>query len=246
MLEGRRDLAVTGIYGCLAAAATWFVPLGDGGGLLLAPMVLCPGYPLARAIAGRHRRETLELAVLTVTLSFATAALGGLLLNVLGVALTARTWSVLFLAVTGAGICVAAQGSPGPRVGGGFTVPLPSRGAVTAGVVTCGLLAAAGIIAWHSERRLNQETSVTQLAAVRASGASGAISVYVRNTERATGHYRLEITAGKKSRSSELTLAPGATWSKLRRVGRVHGEPVAVRLFRTSQPSTPSRSVIVR
>ncbi len=173
MLERRKDLAAVAGYAVLAAAAVWVLHPGGAGGLILAPLlVVCPGYALVCAIEGRRRPDALELVVTTVALSFATAALGGLVLNALNLGLTAHTWSTLFLVVTVAAAAVAAcrrVGADDPTRRRSIRIrALPLLATAT----ICVLLSAAAVIAIRSQQAQDRRTATTALGVVASDGGS--------------------------------------------------------------------------
>ncbi len=243
MLERRWDLAAVVAYAVLATAAVWALEPGGIAGLLVAPLLLvCPGYALVRAIEGRPHVDALELATATLALSFATAALGGLLLNALDVRLTARAWSTLMLVVTAAAAAVAAAHAARadePTHRRSIRVrPMPLLAAVAA----CLLLVAAAVIAHRSQRSLDRRTSVTTLG-VAPFGDGSRLSISVVNAESAPDRYRVRIEADGHTTGFALALKPGERWSGIRRVPRLAGGPVRVQLFRGKQPGTALRAL---
>lgn len=246
MLEGRRDLAAVAGYAVLAAGTVWFLHPGGAGGLLLAPLlVVCPGYALVRAIEGRRRPDALELAVTTVALGFATAALGGLVLNTLKLGLTAHTWSMLFLVVTAVAAAVAAHrrvaaDQPAPRLSIRIrALPLFA----TAGI--CALLAAAAVIAIRSQEAQDRRTATTALGVLASNGGS-TLRISVANADSGSRRYRISIAVGRRTTDTfSLTLASGGQWSGTRHVPASAVGAVRIDLFGARRSQAPLRTLLL-
>ncbi|HEX3835253.1 MAG TPA: hypothetical protein VHW04_24940 [Solirubrobacteraceae bacterium] len=243
MVERGRDLAAVVGYAVLATAAVWALQPGGVGGLLLAPLVVvCPGYALVRAIEGRRRVDAPELATTTLALSFATAALGGLLLNAFHVPLTARQWSTLMLVVTAAAAAVAAgrrAGADEPMRRRSMRVrPTPLLAA--AGV--CAILAAAAVVAIRSQRALDRRAVTTTLA-VAPSHDGSEVRIAVVNADSAPGRYRVRIETGVSTTGFSLALTSGQRWSGTRHIPRSAVGPVRIQLFSATRPEAPVRTV---
>lgn len=252
MLDRRRDLAAVLGYAVLAAGAVWALHPGGVAGLLLAPLlIVCPGYALVRAIEGRRRVDALELTTTTLALSFATAALGGLLLNALKVGLTAQTWSALLLVVTAAGAAVAAarRAGAGQRVGaaeptrrGSIRIrPLP----LLVAAVVCALLAAAAVVAIRSQAAQDRRTATTSLAVLASNGGS-TLHISVVNADSGAGRYRVRINVRTRVTSFPLALASGEHWSGTLHIPRSSVDAVRIQLFSATRPNAPLRMVTLR
>jgi hypothetical protein len=243
VLERCRDLAVVVVYAAGATVAVWAMHPGGLGGLLLAPLlVVCPGYALVRAIEGPRRVDAVELAMTTLALSFATAALGGLLLNAFHVPLAAHAWSTLFLVVTAAAAAVAAgrraeAGEPARR--GSIRV---RRTPLLAFAAVCALLAAAAVIAVRSQRALDRRTSTISLAATPSDGGS-AVRISVVNADAAPGRYRVRIEDGRRTTGFSLALTRGQRWSGTQNIPRSPVGRVRIQLFSATRPDDPVRTV---
>jgi hypothetical protein len=246
VVESRRDLAAVAGYAVLAATAVWVLHPGGAGGLILAPLlVVCPGYALVRAIESHRRPDALELVVTTVALSFATAVLGGLLLNTLNLGLTAHTWSALFLVVTVAAAAVAADRrveAENPtrrrsiRIGA-----LPLLAAAT----ICALLSAAALIAIRSQQSQDRRTATTALGVVPSDGGS-TLRISVVNADAGSRRYRVRIDVGQRTTTSfSIALASGGYWSGTRHVSRPSVGPVRIELFSATRSNLPLRTVIL-
>lgn len=245
MLESRRDLAAVAGYAVLAAGAAWLLHPRGAGGLLLAPLlVVCPGYALVRAIEGRRRPDRLELAVTTVALSFATAALGGLVLNTLSLGLTAHTWSTLFLVVTvGAAVVAARRGvahEPARQLSIRIrATPLLATGAVFA------LLFAAAVIAVRSQEAQDRRTATPALG-VTASNGGSTLRISVANADAGPRRYRVRIDTGRRTTISfSLALASDGHWTGVQHIARSSVGAVKVELLAATQSTAPLRTVIL-
>lgn len=245
MLERHRDLAAIAGYALLAAVAVWVVhPLGAGG-LLLAPLlVVCPGYALVRAIEGPRRPDGLELVVTTVALSFATAALGGLVLNTLNLGLTAHTWSALFLVVTVAAASVAARRRVADDPARQFSIRIRATPLLATATI-CALLIAAAVIAVGSQEAQDRRTATAALG-VAASNGGSTLRISVVNAEAGPRRYRVRIDAGRRMTISfSLALASDGHWSGIQHIARSSVGPLKIELFGATQSKHPLRTVIL-
>ncbi len=243
MLERRRDLAAVAGYAVLAATAVWVFHPGGAGGLILAPLALvCPGYALVRAIEGHRRTASLELVVTTVALSFATAVLGGLVLNALNLGLTAHTWSALFLVVTVAAATVASRRrveADNPTSRRWIRIrALP----LLASATICALLSAAAVIAIRSQQSQDRRTATAALGVVPSDGGS-TLRISVVNADAGSRRYRVRIDVGQTTTSFSLALASGGQWSGTRDVSRSSVGPVRIELFSATRSTLPLRTV---
>lgn len=246
MLDRCRDLAAVVGYAVLAAAAVWALHPGGAGGLLLAPLlVVCPGYALVRAVEGRRRVDALELATTTLALSFATAALGGLLLNAFNAGLTAHTWSALMLVVTAAAAAVAAarrtRADEPPR---GRSIRIRALPLLAAAVV-CALLSAAAVVAIRSQAAQDRRTATTALGVAPSNGGS-TLHISVVNGDSRASRYRVSIDVGRRTMNFSLGLAGGEQWSGTQHISRSAVDPVRIQLFSASRSDTALRTVILR
>jgi hypothetical protein len=229
-----------------AAAAVWVLHPGGPGGLILAPLlVVCPGYALVCAIEGRRRPDALELVVTTVALSFATAALGGLVLNTLNLGLTAHTWSTLLVVVTVAAAVVAAcrrVGADDPARRRSIRIrTLPMLATAT----ICALLSAAAVIAIRSQQAQDRRTATTALSVLASDGGS-TLRISVMNADSGSRRYRVRIDVGRQTTTSfSLALASGGHWAGTRHVSRSSVGPVRIVLFSATRSNVPLRTVVL-
>lgn len=246
MLERNKDLAAIAGYSVLAAGAVRVLHPFGAGGLLLTPLLfVCPGYALVRAIEGRRRPDALELAVTTVALSFATAALGGLVLNTLDIGLTARTWSILFLIVTVPATAVAARRRVGADEGARqLLIRIHVTPLLAAGII-CVLLSAAAVIAVRSQEAQDRRTSTVALSVARSNGGS-TLRISVLNAASGPRRYWVRINVGnRRTTGFSLALASDEPWSGVRRIARSSAGPLSVELFAATQSTRPIRTVIL-
>jgi uncharacterized membrane protein len=245
------DLVAVSAYTWVAVALTWAAGDHDAVAPLLTPLILvAPGYALARVAAPTCGRGLLEPAVLTVTLSFAIAALGGLVLHAAGIALTPRAWAVLAAAVT----TVACGAAAARRAGAdGAAAPVVrSRRPVGHMTVACGVLAvaalvAATVVARHSQAQLEDEQSSAQLAVLSRPVDRGLeLRLSVVNGEHGPQRYRVEVRAAGRPIRFALALAPGQRWSRRRIVHRSPSGSVNVSLFRATAPGSAYRTAVLR
>jgi hypothetical protein len=230
-------------YAAAATAAVWILEPTGVAGLLVAPLlIVCPGYASARAIEGEHRIEPFAFGATVLALSFATAALGGVVLNAFNVGLTPRAWSSLLLIVTAVAVVVAlTRGVP----------PLarwdPPRVSVFQGLAilaTVLLLGAAAAVAYRSQQALDKRTSRTTLSVTPSTDGS-AIDIAVRNADSAPGRYRVRIASGGRATAFSLSLDPSEHWSGTAALASAEG-PVRVQLFSAADNESPLRTVRLR
>jgi hypothetical protein len=247
MVESRRNLIGVGLYGCLAAALVWAIRPGGLAGLLAAPLLLvCPGYALSCALRDGEGTDRLEVAVRTVALSFASAALGGLALNVVGVRLDPRSWATLMLAITVAAGCVGIRRLDQPATARSRT-RFGGRIAVVVGLAITAVLVVAAFVAYDSQRTLDRRHSATELSATVDHAAPHSLKILVGNSQAAAQRYRVLITGARARVDIPLTLRPGQVRNLVVRQARWSPRrPVTVALVRAAQPGEPYRSVTIR
>jgi hypothetical protein len=245
VLERQRDLAAIAGYAVLAAAAVWVVHPQGAGGLLLAPLlVVCPGYALVRAIEGARSPDALELVITTVALSFATAALGGLVLNSLNLGLTARTWSTLLVVVTVAAAAVAARRRVADESARHFSIRIRAT-PLLASATICVLLLVAAVIAVRSQQAQDRRTATAALG-VAASDGGATLRISVVNADTGPRRYRVRIDAGGRTTASfALALASGGHWSGVEHIGRPSVGALEIELLSATQSKSPLRTVIL-
>ena len=99
--------------------------------------------------AHRGPHNSLGVAVRTVALSFASAALGGLVLNAIGVKFNARSWATAMFIITIAAGYVGIRRSETTQPQESAVAPVASTAVL--GVAMIALLTAAAVVAYASE-----------------------------------------------------------------------------------------------
>lgn len=224
----------------------WSVRPGGIAGLLAAPLLLvCPGYALNCALRTAGRTDSLEVAVRTVALSFASAALGGLVLNAIGVSLNARSWATAMFIITIAAGYVGIRRSETTQPQESAVAPVASTAVL--GLAIIALLTAAAVVAYASEHARDTRQSTTELSAMVDPENPQSLQILIGNSEAAAARYRVLIK-GVKSRI-EIPVALRAGQSRTLVVRRAHWaprRPVTVQLIRTVEPGKVYRSVTIR
>lgn len=199
-------------------------------------VVVLPGYlivwPILRPRFGLAGAFTVASGV-----SIGLIVMAGLTLNLLPWGLQAVTWLAYVVVVLGVALVLDRGGSAWrPRLGA-------VRHEVILGVVGATMLVSALVFA-----RLYAGTSsesFTQLwIAPSAAAPTSSVDVGIRNEERATTGYRLEVRSdGALVRTwPEILLASGQTWTTTVSAG---AGQIEARLFRLSDPGTLYRHVTV-
>lgn len=246
----------------LAAGAGAIVPGGavagrvPGAGYLVASALLVvPGYLWCAALRSCGLRlSNLDVALLSVGLSMVCAIGGGLLLNLIGIALTASSWSAwtLLVSTAGAGLAYLRLGSGG--AGGTST----RRGDVKRSLVEIVgwtlvvVLVGAAAVNARQAAVVGRRTPTTELSIVlKHTHGRRAGDVEVRNLEAKPMRYRAVVTLSgaqisRVVRTRERSLTAQGTWrfaEPLPPLGAGDWRVVHVALFRGAGATTPYRSV---
>jgi hypothetical protein len=236
MPRAERLRLVCGAYGLLAgSAAVAFPAQSPATGILLIPLLcLAPGYAIVSALQPPDDEHPGEGWLVSVLLSLALVVLGGLLLNLLAVGLTTRSWAIYLAALT---IVPLARW---PRRRSEIAAAAPSLGAVAriaaTAVATLALVTAA-VVEAHRSAASTQQPRTTQLSVIRRAGQH---DTRVDNRLGRRARYRLVITGSRSRRTQRFALNSGASRSfAIPRSGRV-----AVRLF-LGTARRPARQVWV-
>ena len=245
-MRARTDLSLVAV---LAVAAALLVALLPGSLVVLrAPAALAlvlalPGYALSAAIFQPPQLRASERLLLSIAISVAATIFAALVLAVLDVGLTTAPWMALLAAFAVAAVATAgvrghAQVLARPRIG------LRAReiGALAGAVVLLGGAAALGLTPLGAPRGTQGTPSLWILPHGRGAAEIGVIS-----TELHTKSYTVELSVAglPASRFGPITLAPGATWSRVVTTGP--GEPVVRAVLRTTtNPSAVYRNVILQ
>ena len=247
MTDRRNDLWAVALWAALAAALLQFDSLPGALRVLAGlPLVIAlPGYALSFVILGTRALGAVERTVVTVALSLAMSILGTLLLDLLSLTLSSRTWS-LFLGATTMLACAVAGRTP---VGTwperrGWRAPRVRDAAVVG--VAVAIACAAVVLARTPLRPPRGVTGYTQLWALPVAGG---VELGVANHELGPVRYRLELSADGhgKRRSVKLRLSPGQRWTWL--VATLSfgssANVVSARLYRDDRPNATYRYVRV-
>jgi hypothetical protein len=249
MVRSNRDLGVSVGYAAAATALIWLTRMPSAVGLALLPLALIvPGYTLTRAIEGSRGFSPLEVVILSLTLSFATAVLGGLVLNWTPRGLDAESWSALFFLVSAVGGYVAlarrdageAHADPFPRI------RWPLRQVLILAVATALVAAAAGL-AVRSQASVNAKP-VTQLYVVphRTQGRVAQIAVTVSNGGPQRVSYRVVLREGTGRVAQTAVRLPAGHQRTISRTLDPKARSVTVDLYRGKHQGRPFREVTVR
>lgn len=216
----RADRLTTGAAALVCAALALAAPEASAlrvtGAVALA--LVLPGYAAARAI--RARDPLLPALVAPVV----ALVLGGVVLNVLSIPLSAATWAAVLVIIV---VALDPRGGP---------VRLPRLAPRDGALLAAGLAVAAAalVLAATPLRPPAGAEGFTSLSALQAAGG---VRIGARSSELHGERFRL-VLAG---RSWDFALAPGQRWSTV--VPRP-GRRVEARLFRAGD-GLPYRSVTV-
>lgn len=255
-MRGHRDLVVATATAVLCVVLVLCVPLG---GVRLAAAVplslLLPGYAITAAAFGRRQLQLPMLLLLSVGLSLATLAIGGLGLNYLPGGLRAASWAGLLLLVVLGGCSIAGLRRPRPSNSGlsGLRPQVrPVDGALLrwAALAMLGGVLAAGLalaISWTPVPAKNA-VGYTRLWMLPSGGAARAhLRIGVDSEEQHPVAYKLEVQLGRRHTpvSSRLVLEPGQSRVLNLRVRRrpPGSVPVTALLFRRDHPNAAYRRV---
>ena len=242
----RRAVALAVACAVLALLA----PVGWLSLLFLLPLAfILPGYAIVAALfAGRPLKLPLLLS-LSLGLSLATLAVGGLLLNLLPGGLRAGSWAALLtLVVLAAARAAALRRGRRAEPKRGPARFRPGRGGAI--LLAAGAIAAtAAIVLTFTTVAGKHAIGYTELWMRPLHGrAEAALRVGVGSDEQARTHYKLvgRFGDGSERTTPIFSLEPGETrivrWS----VPRAAGSPplrVNVLLFRQDRPARPYRRV---
>jgi hypothetical protein len=199
--------------------------------VLVAPLVLAaPGLSLAMALRiDSHPELPWRLVVLSIALSLATTALGGLLVNALA-PLTAESWTIWLVGFTVV-CCSVALFRAGPPLSPGIRPRLircaPNRrllvrhwGSVATGGLVIVLLASAAALTEVSSRNA-YNTPIVQLSLQPTSGSGGReVQLSVSNFSNHAERLQLAIARGRGPDAIRFAKVPASrTWTVNELVG---------------------------
>ena len=251
-MKGHRDLRLVTALALLCALLAPLLPVTVLSLLFALPLALfLPGYALTAAIFARRELGSAQRLVLSLGLSLALLALGGLLLNYMPGGIGAVSWTVLLLLVVlGAALAAALRR---PDAAGTGSAPLWPQLRLTAagiGLLLGGLACTAAALAItftvHSAKHADGYTALWLLPPTPRDAAQGGARVGVDSEEQGPRAYRLQIRVG--GRPAEIvrrfSLEPGETRVlKLRPPSRSRAAPVRAKLFLQNEPGEVYRRV---
>jgi len=219
----RRDLVLTPAYAIIAGLLVLLSVPAPVGAILLAPLVLfAPGYALVLALEiPREYARPGRRYILAVTLSMASVALGGLVLNAL-FGLTQTSWALWLVGLTcGVSLIAAVRHRSMPR-------PVPADrprtgprlritwAVAAAGAVTVAAVGGAAALTEVSAHRA-YDKPVTQLSLLPAPGTgNGQLRLAVTNLSGHAERVTLTVTRGARTGPGiSLVIGASRTWSRL-------------------------------
>jgi uncharacterized membrane protein len=248
-VRGYRDLIAASTMALICAAVVLCVPVR--GIEVAAAIPLClflPGYAITAAAFSRHRLDIAQVLLLSLGLSLATLATGGLVLNLTPGGIRAFPWAVLLVAIVSAGCLYAAFARP-PRP----AMPAPTQGlrlrlGLADGVFLLAAVITAAAAVALARTPLSAENAIgyTQLWILPNESGSGA-RIGVASQEQTPLRYTLEVRSGAGPPvSSSVKLMPGQERIlRIRTGGNAAGRPrpVTALLFRDDDPTVVYRRV---
>jgi uncharacterized membrane protein len=245
-MRGHRDLRLLAWGSLLCAIVALILPWPAISLVFAAPLALfAPGYAIVAAAFARRQLDWPRLLVLSLALSLAVLALGGLVLNYLG-GIHGFSWAILLLLVV-AGCCRSAalrRGRPTERL----RLRLPKPGGAKLGLALAGLAAvAAALVLASATLPAKSAVGYTELWIVPEPESEGSEAlVGVKSEEQQTTEYDLGVRIGKQLVKRSFVLEPGEETTV--RVGpplvpTTFTVPVVATLLLDSDPSYVYRRV---
>lgn len=245
-MKGQGDLRLVGAAALLCTLLALLIPI-DGVALVFAiPLLLfLPGYAITAAAFAKRPLPAPQFLLLSLSLSLATLALGGLVLNYLG-GIHPLSWALLLLLVIFAACRVAAvrRRTSGKRL----RLPRPRLSGLQAAMLL-GTVAAAVLALVLSSRSVPADDALgyTQLWILPQPGsADSEAQVGVRSQQQTSVEYDLRVRIGDDSvLRRSFRLGPGETrLVKLRTpLGTEGTVPVVATLLRHNRPFQVYRRV---
>lgn len=207
-----------------------------------------PGHAILRAV-GRAPRNAFEAVVFTAGLSIAITVFCGLVLNLLG-PLTPLRWTVSLTVVTLGAYWLAHRSTRDARSVAVRPLRLPALSRKNALMLAASIVIAVGATTWSRfDAQAYREFAFTELWMVPEAGGS-AVTVGIRNAERAPAAYDLELTVDNQivavRRAIELNV--GEKWISdfawPARDGKAHA--AEARLFKRGREGVVYRRVWLR
>jgi len=216
-----RDLLAAGALALLCAGATWLTgtpPLRIAGGLMLE--LVLPGYAITALVRDRRALRASELLMCVIGASLVTAALGGIVLDVLPGHMGHAQWAALLVAVTLVAAVLAALRPPPPETAArglegarspGALLRAPTLKGVANGLIGALALAVAVAGVLVARHAANRQPGFVELSTLPASPAPGA-RLHVRlasHEPHAVGLLVIAREDGVPMRRWILSLPPG-------------------------------------
>ncbi|MDX6690060.1 MAG: hypothetical protein QOG15_1517 [Solirubrobacteraceae bacterium] len=250
-LTDRADVVVVAAIACAAAAvvllAPSLTPLRAVLGLVL--VLAAPGYALVAAMFGDDRPEFAMQVVLSLALSIALCIAAALGLDVAGVELTARTFTLALsgIALVAAGVAAVRHHDRGATA---YALPAPMRMWVVVLALLVGVFAGVLVVLRQPLPDPAAE-GYTALSATRPSPSK--VRFTIHNQEQRAVRYHVQIIEFSRPAGRHVIgradprLAPGHRLSDVvSTVPSGRALPVKVRLYRADAPDTIYRSVYLQ
>jgi len=208
-MKGHGDLRLLTWGSLLCAIVALVLPWPAVSLVFVAPLALfAPGYAIVAAAFARRQLDWPRLLVLSLALSLAVLALGGLVLNYLG-GIHGVTWAILLLLVA-VGCCRSAalrRDRPPKRL----QLRLPKPGGAKLGLALGGLAAVvAALVLASATLPAKSAVGYTELWIVPEPESEGSEAlVGVKSEEQQTTEYDLGVRIGKQLVKRSFVLTPG-------------------------------------
>ncbi len=251
-MRGHRDLRRAGALAVACALLALLAPVGWLSLLFLAPLAFfLPGYAILAATFAERPPKLPLLLSLSLGLSLATLAIGGLLLNLLPGGIRAGSWAALLTLVVLAAARAAAirRGARGEWRLRPAPIRLRRPSGAGLGLIAAGALATlAALVLTFTTVGGSNAIGYTELWMQPLRGREeAALRVGVGSEEQGRVRYRLLARFGDGSeRTTAFALEPGETRIVRWEVARAPGSPpqrVDVSLFRKDRSARPYRRV---
>jgi uncharacterized membrane protein len=223
-----------------------------------------PGYAIASAVFDLRTWRLAERILLSVGLSIAIVIVGGLLINLIPLGLETTSWGALLGNITAGGAALAlirwwkkpTHAPPDPAMALGqdessppdtyFASPLVRVMAMASVVAVTGAFAISLVTAQHTP-----PAGFTQLWLLPPANSSS-VQIGVRNQEKTTKVYNLQLTASGASVYTwyYISLKPGQSWTgtaplPAQVANSSFKVPVVATLYLTSAPDQPYRQTLI-
>jgi Protein of unknown function (DUF1616) len=208
-MKGHGDLRLLTWGSLLCAIVALVLPWPAISLVFVAPLALfAPGYAIVAAAFARRQLDWPRLLVLSLALSLAVLALGGLVLNYLG-GIHGFSWAILLLLVV-AGCCRSTalrRDRPPKRL----QLRLPKPGGAKLGLALGGLAAVvAALVLASATLPAKSAVGYTELWIVPEPESEGSEAlVGVKSEEQQTTEYDLGVRIGKQLVKRSFVLKPG-------------------------------------